>query len=299
MALFSQRYADLVHNENGQSEDRFCGGVSFRVQQRLGAVLFDFREPKKYRADRYSKKSIETDALTVAVMRLNEELGFHLLDLDFYPHYSDMSLPTDKLSMPYLFDLIELQYSELSDKEKESFREEINDVFRNGDVPWLLVDGRMIKVDSTQFEHDLKARSVERLHELAGKESVFQSACDELAKAIEFLKKGEYAEAVTNACKSYESVMKVICGDDKATANKLIQRISDEGYISLPSRIQTDGFKNNVLSSLPYLRNRVAAHGAGADDASIPRSLANLAVNLAAALDTYLIDEYMAENSRD
>ena len=45
--------------------------------------------------------------------------------------------------------------------------------------------------------------------------------------------------------------------------------------------------------SLPYVRNNSGSdHGAGAKSVMISKPMAKLAVNLAAALDTYLIEEY-------
>lgn len=60
---------------------------------------------------------------------------------------------------------------------------------------------------------------------------------------------------------------------------------------NLPNTINPVGFKDSVLMSLPFIRNNAASHGAGAVDSSISKSLANLAINLAASLCTYLIEE--------
>ena len=87
----------------------------------------------------------------------------------------------------------------------------------------------MIKIDAKQFEQDLKRKTLEQLHELRDSAPVFQSAYDELIKAVEFLEKEDYAEAITNAGKSYESIMKIICGADKGNAGELTKQIvSDE-----------------------------------------------------------------------
>ena len=60
------------------------------------------------------------------------------------------------------------------------------------------------------------------------------------------------------------------------------------------------GFKGNVLMSLPYIRNNsTASHGAGRTQVEIPKSLANLAINLAASLDSYLIDTYVEQKSNE
>jgi hypothetical protein len=52
------------------------------------------------------------------------------------------------------------------------------------------------------------------------------------------------------------------------------------------------------MMSLPYIRNNSGAdHGAGEKVVVISKPMAKLAVNLAAALDTYLIEEYTTSKS--
>lgn len=46
-----------------------------------------------------------------------------------------------------------------------------------------------------------------------------------------------------------------------------------------------------IFKNARFIRNNAASHGAGAVDSSISKSLANLAINLAASLCTYLIEE--------
>ena len=54
-----------------------------------------------------------------------------------------------------------------------------------------------------------------------------------------------------------------------------------------------EGFKDKVMMSLPFVRNNSGAdHGAGAQKVIISKAMANLAINLAASLNTYLLEEY-------
>ena len=62
--------------------------------------------------------------------------------------------------------MIELQYAELSKNEKIAFQSEINAVFEQDNIPWLLHDGRMIKIDSGQFELDLKVKAISLMQNL-------------------------------------------------------------------------------------------------------------------------------------
>ena len=201
---------------------------------------------------------------------------------------------------PYLFDVIELQYKKLSSGEQVKFQIEINNVFSDNDIPWLLHDGRMIKVDSQQFEQDLKQKALLQMQELTKVEPVFQSAYVELVKAIEFFQKGDYAEAISNAGKSYESVLKILLDVDNGNADMLTTKIANNEYLTLPCGMTPVGFKDKVLMSLPYIRNQSSAsHGAGRNQVEIPKSLANFAINLAASLDSYLIDTYVEQKSNE
>ncbi len=296
--IFSQRYKDLIEFDNGESKDEICGDIDFTVKQKIVKVLEDFREPQKYHPNRYDNYEETTDALEIATNKVNDLAGYpvaNLAAMDFNP-MGDSSVVLASMFTPFLFDLIELHYEALSESEKEPFRVAVNNVLRDNDVPWLIADGVMIKIDAKQFEQDLKRKALEQLHELTDSAPVFQSAYDELIKSVEFLKKDNYAEAVTNAGKSYESVMKIICGVDKGNADKLTRQIVDDTHIELPDGISSEGFRQNVLMTLPYVRNNVGAHGSGMSTTELSRPLANLAVNLAAALDTYLIEEYSEEN---
>lgn len=197
----------------------------------------------------------------------------------------------------YIFSIIELQINELSDNEAKEYTKEINAVFAENNLPWLLTNGKIIKVDAQQFECDLKAKALAQLQELKDAEPKFQSAYTELTTAVEALEKGDYQSAINNAGKSYESILKVILGADRGNADKLTTQYMNQ-LLSVPDTMTAAGFREKVMMSLPYVRNNSGAdHGAGAKEVVITKPMAKLAVNLAAALDTYLIEEYMQDTA--
>ncbi len=64
-------------------------------------------------------------------------------------------------------------------------------------------------------------------------------------------------------------------------------------FLTVPETMTPSGFREKVMMALPYVRNNSGAdHGAGAKEVKITKPMAKLAINLAAALDTYLIEEY-------
>lgn len=286
--LFSMRYADLLKSENNIHKNDFCTDLSYDVQVDIEKIMFNFDEPIRYNPNRYDNFQVTTSALEIAIEDFNDATRSSIT-LD-YNNISLAALPTK-----FLFDIIELQYVELSDGEKCDFQYEINMIFQQCDLPWLLSNGRMIKIDSTQFECDLQRKTLELIHELKDAEPKFKSAYNELTTAIEDLNKGDFQSAINNAGKSYESVLKVILNADRGNADKLTNQYMDN-FLKVPETMTMTGFREKVMMSLPFIRNNSGAdHGAGAKDVIISKTMAKLAVNLAAALNTYLIEEYQAK----
>lgn len=296
--LFSERYGELFQDESNWFGGDDGSSVPYNVKVLIARVMEDFREPISFQPNRYDSYSVETDALDLAIGELNEHVDYRVVDLDMMRMGSglDEVHALANVHTPHLFDLIELQYEELSDDAengKGGFRGEINKVLREHDISWLLVDGRLVKIDPGQFEQDLKLKALSEMRELKDADSLYQGAYDELRKAINFLGRGDYAEAVINTEKSYESVLKVILGSESETeaANGLTKHLLEAGKLLLPEGLKPEAFQSSVLMSLPIIRNKAAAHGSGATGCEMSRPMANLAVNLACALNTYLIQE--------
>ena len=294
--VFSERYKDLIDVGHGESKDYICGEITFPAKKEISEVLSDFAEPTIIRPNRYDSYEVNTNAFHLAIDKLNEIIGFQVIPLtrNVFDRYTDQDV-LGSIFTPWLFDLIELQYIELSNGEKNEFQTAINNVLQNNNIPWLLCDGRMVKIDAQQFELDLRAKALAVLHELKDSDPKFQSAYDELMKACEFLAKGNQAEAIANAGKSYESMLKVICGMQKGNADKLTKEYTNKKLCHLPATMNNDGFREKVMMALPFIRNNSSSdHGAGETPAIITRPLAQLAINLSAAMNTYLIEEYAA-----
>lgn len=296
--LFSERYEELLQDEPNWLGGDDDGNIPYNVKVLIARIMEDFREPISFQPSRYDSYTVDTDALYLAIEELNERVDYRVVDLDMMRLGSglDEVHVLANVYTPHLFDLVELQYEELSDDAengKDGFRDEINKVFREHGIPWLLVDGRLVKIDPKQFEQDLKLKALNRMEALKDANPLYQGAYDELRKAIDFLGRGDYAEAVINAEKSYESVLKVILGSESETvaANGLTKRLLEDGKLPLPEGLKPEAFQSSVLMSLPVIRNKAAAHGSGATGREVSAPMANLAVNLACALDTYLIQE--------
>lgn len=291
--LFSERYAELIKVENGEFTDNICGQISDDAKIDIAEIMRQYAEPATEYPNRYDSYEIYTTVLEIAIRTFNDIKGGPYIWFERSDFDKSWSNPLATAFTPFLFDVIELQYTELSADEKSEFQSEINAAFRQHDVPWLLHEGRMIKIDTVQFELDLRTKALERLCKLKECEPKFQAAYSELLLACEYLQKNDFPSAISNAGKSYESVLKVICGLQKGNADKLTKTYLATRADMLPATMTPEGFREKVMMALPFIRNNSSSdHGAGATPVIINKPLAKLAINLAAAMNTYLIEEY-------
>lgn len=293
--IFFERYRELIDTEHGDFKDYICGEIEFNTKNKIAQIMIEFAEPQIYRPSRYDNYEETTTALESALNTLEDKLECPLINKGMLSYRCNgLDYQLGCIFTPYLFSLIELQYNELSEQERTEFEKALNCLFGEKDIPWILHDGRFIKIDAKQFEIDLKAKSLLLMKELKGKEEVFQAPYNEMVAAIEFLEKGSYAEAIANAGKSYESVLKILCDVNRGNADKLTKQILETDICSIPESMTRDGFREKVLMSLPYVRNNsTASHGSGKEVIEISKEMANLAINMAASLNTYLIESYI------
>ncbi len=291
--IFAKRYENLVFEHDSRNiNDVICGDIDYKIRQRFVSIMADYSEPMELHPNRYDYcETVASDALIEACDKFND-----IMDMPYIRFEYGMN-PIPSLAAwcaAFIFSIAELQYDFICDKDKPSFSSSLNAFFEEYDLPWRMLDGKMIKIDAQQFECDLKAKALEQMHELKDAEPKFQSAYTELTAAIDALEKGDYQATISNAGKSYESVLKVILGVDTGNANDLTTQYMNR-LLTVPDTMQASGFRTNVMMALPYIRNKSGSdHGAGAQEVVISKPMAKLAVNLAAALDTYLIEEYAA-----
>ena len=90
--------------------------------------MFEFAEPMRIQRNRYDNWVDNTDALTEAISRFNMFLEIPVIDLSMYA-FSSTSQEDILASQftPFLFDVIEFQFDELSSEEKTPFKMAIND----------------------------------------------------------------------------------------------------------------------------------------------------------------------------
>ena len=188
----------------------------------------------------------------------------------------------------FIFDAIEMAGRMMSLDEREALRQKVNLLCEMHECPWRLVDAEFFKLDS-DF---MGARLVSTAHEALGANQ-FAGAADEFAKARQYLGSGDIKETIYYASHSFESVMKVLTGLQNANADKLIKELSSAGYFDdLPEAIRA-GFADQVLKTLPVLRNKLGGHGQGATVVQVPHVYGDLAMQLAAVFHNFLIAKHL------
>ncbi len=187
-----------------------------------------------------------------------------------------------------VFDLVEIAYRSLGTEERWNLQREINDVLETEDVPWRLSDGELIQLD-THFL-TLLTDSAEQGMRVHG----FEGALQEFKEARNDLIAGDTKGAVHNACKSMESILQTILKKPDENADRLLKALSDSGFLNDLPENRREGFRQQTMKTLPSMRNAYGGHGQGETPVEIPRVYGDLAVNLAAAFNHFLISKHVA-----
>lgn len=180
--LFSKRFKELIVVGQGNPTDNITQCIKHDTKMELSKVLLDFAEPLEVKNNRYDDEVEKTDAFEMARNKLNEIVGYPITDF----LGSEPLQVIANLFTPYLFDLIELQFDELSNSEKVDFERKINLIFKNQRALFRLSeDGVIIQnVDYEVLDNGIE-KSVNEINEVGLKEL--------LNEAISLHKKSDYS----------------------------------------------------------------------------------------------------------
>lgn len=272
-------------------EKRITVSLFIGVRRRLWHFLQKHNYPYYYQPDPHDNlienSSIENEVSKevpglygMSKIEYRQELGqsdIHSFFLDTYPSR--------------LFDIIQVWYDMLdkvdttTEATKREFQNELNMILQTEGVHWVFSDGNFFQMDSKFIEEHVH-QQLQELYET----KEFTGAQEEFVEARNYLSGNDCKNAILNACKSYESTMKCLLGGTSSDdATKLAQKIKKEGFLDdLPLSLQ-EVFIKKVMQCLPVIRNDIAGHGQGRDSVSVEHDLAELSVNLAGALNLFLM----------
>lgn len=173
--------------------------------------------------------------------------------------------------------------------------EELNQRFREHAIGYQYIEGRIVRVDSEYIYKEAVQPAISMLSEEG-----FEGASQEFMSAHEHFRKKRYKEAISDALKAFESVMKTICKRkgwevrEHATATPLIKVLFENGLIHDSHQAQFTSLRSTLESGLPTIRNRNSGHGQGENVVHLPPHLVAYALHLAATNILFLIESYKA-----
>ncbi|MEH7354817.1 hypothetical protein V7150_14765 [Neobacillus drentensis] len=165
--------------------------------------------------------------------------------------------------------------------------EELNKRFQEHGIGYQYLNGKIVRVDSDYIYRE----AVEPAVNLMFGEG-FEVASQEFMNAHEHFKKGRDKEAIVEAGKAFESVLKSICSKmkikltGKETANPLIK-------ILIKNEVIPEYLENSLMGQ-PVLRNK-HAHGQGEKTVPLPRYTVAYALHLCATNIVFLIEAYKSK----
>jgi len=196
----------------------------------------------------------------------------------------------------YVWDAIELFYISLPDDKKPIFQKEFNKIMEESNLNWRMAEGKIFPVDSTYIEEEILRRTYQLLNEVK-----FLGPLQEFEKSREALTNGDYEGAIQNANLAVESTIKCILNIQKAKPGQLYKQLIDSGLVPQYFNGFLKAFEENILRSVAKIRNEEpgAGHGKGKESTPVPKSLAELAVNLSGVLINYLVKRYLEKLSAE
>lgn len=149
----------------------------------------------------------------------------------------------------------------------------------------LLEESKVIPKDSQVIHETAIEPALQLLRQPA-----FRHANTEFLAALEDYRHQKFGDCVTKCNSSYESVMKVICGQkrfgytESDSTAKLLRTIMGQ--------TQMEGFWETPLMVVGTLRNKLSsAHGAGEKAKVVPEHVARYAMNMTASAIVFLHDQ--------
>lgn len=187
-----------------------------------------------------------------------------------------------------ILDLIEIFLTVVDREKREDCRVRVNGILDRSGCAWRISDGEFFKLDADFIGVRLAADAHDSLSA-----NCFAGAAEEYAKARQQLAAGEVKDAILHAGKSYESVMKVMTGNNDATAAVLAKKLLELKFFDdLPQEVRS-GFTAQVMTTLAFLRNNLGAHGQGKEIVEVSPVYGVLAIQLAAAFHNFLISKHL------
>lgn len=293
--LFSQRKKE----EKGQVPDVYTYNKfpkAFRNQfMHILLDIFSLDKQREYRMCRgycasqtdFWEMSCELYAREKGLKGLCDQWGYHVNEAQALEYYIDTCSDEDFL------DLLDFISTEIVAKEvvkcidKEDVEDaitELNYRLKQHSLGYEFINGRLIEKTNEQIHKEVIKPALNLLHN-----EKFKGAEQEYFQAFDFYKAGKNKDAILNAIKAFESVLKTICKEmkypfdnEKDTAKQLLQHLTDNNFYPAYLESHLTGIRTTLESGAPTLRNKKAGHGQGQEIVDVADEYVEYALNLVA-----------------
>ncbi|WP_157182379.1 AbiJ-NTD4 domain-containing protein [Methylobacterium sp. WSM2598] len=287
--IFSQRYHHAL------KDGKLVVAIPEDARRKIYTCLESYNSSVSVQRDPNDNWISNSSVFEETVLDLIREHGWddipEMSATNEYNYYDASKHIIRNLGGGVVFDYIELAMPYMGDIDRESCRIKINQIFDVHLCPWRLADGEFFKLDADFVGERLTATAHDALAA-----NRFVGAAQEYAKARQELAAGDVKDSIFYAAKSFESVLKVLTGQPQMNVDQLVKSMVAQNYFDdLPETMRA-GFADQVLKTLPFLRNKLAGHGQGADIVEIPAVYGELALQLAATLHNLLISKHLERN---
>jgi hypothetical protein len=284
--IFSQRYHRALIDK------RLTVSIPEDVRRKVASCVEKCGTRMGVQRDPNDRWISNSSAIEEAILEILTEHGWDdvpgttaVLDGNFYVGFRHLMRHGTGAEV---FDVVEIAMREMSSDDREKCRVKVNQIFDLHECQWRIADGEFFKLDADFMGARLTADAHDGLAA-----NRFSGAAHEYAKARQELASGDVKDGIHHSAKSVESVMKVMTGGQNANADQLIKLMLNQNYFDdLPAGVR-EGFAQQVMKTLPFLRNKLAGHGQGAEAIDIPPVYGELALQLAATFHNFLISKHL------
>ena len=174
---------------------------------------------------------------------------------------------------------------------------ELNGRFKQHNLGYEVINGQLVRIDN-QVVHAQYVKPALQL--LCDKE--FAGAEEEYRNAFEARRAGNNKDAILNAGKCFESVMKIICRKkynadvDNCAAGALLDKLEQKEIFPKYMNKHFEKIVDTLRFGVPTVRNKVAGHGQGSEITEAPDYLVDYVLGLVAVNSVLLVKLYKESN---
>ena len=289
MTIFSKRYEDQLRNRSLKVS------LPKRLRGRIWNLLkqSEFQVGKVDETNWHFQVSVFQDVIGDLLLAYGTDKLYALESFD-QPSAKKVPVELDgfvKGAYPsQVFDVLEVFAKNSPPEIATPFYFSLNQIFDEERCHWRIINGLFFKMDNEFMEAHVLSKA-QTLMKLQG----FNGALEEFEEARRGLTAGDAKGAIQNAALSFESVLKTVADQVAGNASTLIRKLDGIGFWDdLPAHVRK-AFEEQVMMTLPTIRNRLSGHGQGKDTVEIPLHYGELAIGLAACFNLFLINKVTAQ----